>query len=143
MLQFVRKLTALRHEYPILRRGRFMTGVMNEELQVRDVTWINASGEQMAPEAWGDSNMRCFGMLMDGRAQESGIRRRGRAATLLFVLNAYYDVVQFTLPNCTDGQHWKLLFDTNTPDATREAPFDIGDVYDVTARSCLLLRLNA
>jgi hypothetical protein len=51
--------------------------------------------------------------------------------------------VQFTLPNCTDGQHWKLLFDTNTPDATREAPFDIGDVYDVTARSCLLLRLNA
>jgi glycogen operon protein len=143
MLQFVRKLTALRHEYPILRRGRFMTGVMNEELQVRDVTWINASGEQMAPEAWGDSYMRCFGMLMDGRAQESGIRRRGRAATLLFVLNAYYDVVQFTLPNCTDGQHWKLLFDTNTPDATREAPFDIGDVYDVTARSCLLLRLNA
>jgi isoamylase len=143
MLRFVRKLTALRHQYPILRRGRFMTGDMNEELQVRDVTWINASGEQMTSEAWGDGNMRCFGMLMDGRAQETGIRRRGRAATLLFVLNSYHDVVRFTLPDCTDGRHWKLLFDTNTPDNAREEPFDIGDVYDVTARSCLLLRLNA
>jgi glycogen operon protein len=143
LIRFVQKLTGLRHQYPILRRARFMTGEWNEELQVRDVTWINASGGEMTAEAWGDATMRCFGMLMDGRAQATGIRRRGRAATMLFVLNAYHDVVQFTLPNCTDGEHWKLLFDTNTPDDMREAPFDIGDVYDVTARSCLLFRLNA
>ena len=143
LIRFVHKLTRLRAEYRILRRGRFFTGDYNEDLQVRDVTWINASGEQMSAEAWSDKNMRCFGMLMDGRAQETGFRRRGAAATMLFVLNAYHDVVQFTLPDCTEGRHWKLLFDTNTPDNTREEPFDIGDVYDVTARSCLLFRLNA
>jgi glycogen operon protein len=87
--------------------------------------------------------MRCFGMLMDGRAQATGIRRRGSAVTLLFVMNAYHDMVGFTLPDCTDGRHWKLLFDTNTPDNTREEPLDIGAVYQVTARSCLLFRLNA
>ena len=143
LTRFVQKLTELRHEYRILRRGRFMTGEWNEELQVRDVTWINASGDQMTDEAWGDVNMRCFGMLMDGRAQATGIRRRGRAVTLLFVMNAYHDMVGFTLPDCTDGRHWKLLFDTNTPDNTREEPLDIGEVYQVTARSCLLFRLNA
>jgi hypothetical protein len=37
----------------------------------------------------------------------------------------------------------RILLNTNTPDDAREAPFDIGDVYDVTARSCLLFRLNA
>jgi glycogen operon protein len=143
MVNFVRTLTRLRHDYPILRRGRFMTGEWNEELQVKDVTWINASGQEMSGEDWDDGNMRCFGMLMDGRAQATGIRRRGSAATMLFVLNAYHDLVQFTLPDCTDGKHWKLLFDTNTPDDVRAEPFEIGDVYTVTARSCLLFRLNA
>ncbi len=143
MIAFVRKLTQLRHDYPILRRGRFMTGDMNEELEVRDVTWINASGQEMSGGDWDDANMRCFGMLMDGRAQATGIRRRGSAATMLLVLNAYHDLVQFTLPDCTDGKHWKLLFDTNTPDEAREEPFGIGDVYGVTGRSTLLFRLNA
>ena len=143
MVAFVRKLTQLRHDYPILRRGRFMTGEMNEEFEVRDVTWINASGQEMGGGDWEDANMRCFAMLMDGRAQATGIRRRGSAATMLLVLNAYHELVQFTLPDCTDGKHWKLLFDTNTPDTAREEPFSIGDVYDVTARSTLLFRLNA
>jgi glycogen operon protein len=143
MIGFVRLLTQLRHDYPILRRGRFMTGEWNEELGVRDASWINPNGELMTTEDWSDGNMRCFAMLMDGRAQATGIRRRGSAATMLFVLNAYHDIVQFTLPDCTDGKHWKLLFDTNTPDTVRDEPFNIGDIYDVTGRSCLLFRLNA
>ena len=143
LTDFVRMLTQLRHDYPILRRGRFMTGEWNEELEVKDVTWINPAGHEMTQDDWNDGNARSLGMLMDGRAQASGIRRRGRAVTLLLVLNAYHDVVEFTLPDCTDGRHWKLLFDTNTPGDAREAPFEIGDVYDVTARSALLFRLNA
>ena len=71
------KLTALRHKYPILRRSRFLTGDYNEELDVKDVTWINASGAEMTGEEWDDERMHCFGMLMDGRAQPTGIRRRG------------------------------------------------------------------
>ena len=42
LIGFVQKLTALRHKYPILRRSRFLTGDYNEELGVKDVTWINA-----------------------------------------------------------------------------------------------------
>src|SRR5262249_31001769 len=41
---FVRRLSMLRQAFPILRRGRFLTAEWNEELQVKDVTWINASG---------------------------------------------------------------------------------------------------
>ena len=143
MINFVRKLTQLRHDYAILRRGRFMTGDWNEDLESRDVSWISASGKEMGPSDWDDGNMRCFAMLMDGRAQATGIRRRGSAATMLFVLNAYHDLVQFTLPDCTEGKHWKLLFDTNAPDEAREEAFAIGDAYTVTGRSCLLFRLNA
>jgi pullulanase/glycogen debranching enzyme len=47
---FVRRLTELRSHYPLLRRSRFLTGEFNEELGVKDVTWINASGTEMRPE---------------------------------------------------------------------------------------------
>ncbi len=39
---------------------------------------------------WEDGKARCFGLLLDGRAQESGIRRRGSDATLLLICNAHF-----------------------------------------------------
>ena len=94
----MRKLTGLRHKYPILRRTRLLTGEYNEELEVKDVTWINANGEEMRQEHWDDANSRCFGMLLDGRAQATGIRQRGELATLLIIFNPWQDVVKFKLP---------------------------------------------
>jgi hypothetical protein len=37
-------------------------------------------------------------MLLDGRAQESGILRRTEDATVLLVYNSRYDIVNFTFP---------------------------------------------
>jgi isoamylase len=138
----VEKLTALRHAYPILRRTRFLTGVYNEELGVKDVTWINASGAEMKPEEWAGLQMECFGMLMDGRAQPTGIRRRGEDATLLMVLNAYHDLVEFTLPKTAGGSIWSLLIDTNLSEDAELGTFATGEPYGVTGRSLLLFALE-
>jgi isoamylase len=138
LIDFVQKLTALRHKYPILRFTRFLMGVYNEELGIKDVTWINATGAEMRPEDWSDANARCFGMLIDGRAQPTGIRKRGQEATLLLVFNAWHDVVQFTLPGGNGGDSWSLLVDTNIPGKQDDPCFDFGHVYEVTGRSLLL-----
>ncbi len=143
LIGFVQKLTALRHKYPILRRSRFLTGVYNEELGVKDVTWINALGVEMKPEEWGDVAMQCFGMLMDGRAQPTGIRRRGEDSTLLMVLNAYHDLVEFSLPETPGGSHWQLLIDTNLACDAELGTFATGEAYGVTGRSLLLFALEA
>jgi len=142
LICFAQKLTALRHKYPILRRNRFLTGIYNEELDVKDVTWINASGAEMKPEQWGDMNMECFGMLMDGRAQPTGIRKRGGDATLLMVLNGYHDLVGFTLPETVGGSYWQLLIDTNLPEDGGVGRFTTGEVYGVTGRLLLLFVLQ-
>jgi glycogen operon protein len=142
LIRFAQRLMALRHKYPILRRNRFLTGIYNEELGVKDVTWINASGAEMKPEDWGDMNMECFGMLMDGRAQPTGIRKRGEDATLLMVLNGYHDLVCFTLPETAGGSHWQLLIDTNLPEDAGMGRFATGEVYGVTGRSLLLFALQ-
>ena len=142
MTRFVKKLTALRHQYPILRRERFFTGALNEELGAQDVTWIHPSGNEMRSEDWADASLRCFGMLMDGRAQPTGVGRRGEDATILLVLNAYQDAVAVTLPTHPGGSRWSLLIDTNAPDAEREAASAFGTVRDVTAQSLLLFELK-
>jgi len=143
LTRFVQKLTRLRHKYPILRRNLFLTGQYNAQLEVKDVTWINANGAEMEESHWNDANMRCLGMLMDGRAQTTGIRQRGKNATMLLVINGHHELVEFTLPECPGGRQWSLLIDTNIPGDTEQASFETGQKYAVTARSVLLFALQS
>jgi glycogen operon protein len=142
LTDFVHKLTRLRHALPVLRRGRFLVGEYNEALQVTDVTWISPDGDPLSQEQWDDPAMRCFGMVIDGRAQATGIRRPASDATLLIVVNAHHDVVDFTLPEIPGSQEWTCLIDTNMPVRDELPEFGSCDVYQVTGRSLLLFALQ-
>ncbi len=142
LVTFTRKLTALRRKYSMLRHSRFLSGDYNEETGTKDLTWIATSGHEMGPGDWDDPNTRCFGMLMDGRAQETGVKRRGSDDTMLLVFNGWQDVVGFTLPDPPEGMGWTLLIDTNQPDLAEEPSFKTGDRYDATGRSVLLFLMQ-
>jgi glycogen operon protein len=126
----------------MLRRGRFLTGEYDEELGVKDVTWLTPAGNEMHQEHWEDPNGRCMGVLLDGRAQETGVRRLGTDSTLLVILNAHDDVVPFTLPEAVGGRHWVRLIDTNQGQSDELQDFGSGHVYEVTGRSLLLFILR-
>ena len=143
LIAFTKRLIELRKAYPTLRRSRFLTGQHDETLGLKDVTWINANGQEMQDANWHDASMKCFGMLLDGRAQKTGIKRRGADQSVLIVMNSYEGPVGFTLPHCDAGASWSLLIDTNIPDFKPEPPFAFGKPYQVTGRSLLLFALNA
>jgi glycogen operon protein len=140
--EFVQTLCTLRHRYPILRRNRFLTGTYDEELDVKDVTWINATGAEMQQADWDDEHTRCFGMLIDGRARPTGIRQRGTEATLLIVMNAHHDFVEFTLPPTPGEGDWTLVLDTNLAVQTHDYRGAAGDIYGTTARSLVMFALT-
>jgi len=140
--RFTQRMIALRGALPMLRRGRFLTGHTDEELGVKDVAWLSPSGTEMATENWSDAHARCIGVLLDGRAQETGIRRVGTDATLLLILNAHNDVVRFNLPAAVGGREWVCLIDTNQPNLTGLPRFQFGHVYEVTGNSLLLFMLR-
>jgi glycogen operon protein len=121
---------------------RWLTGQYDEELEVKDLTWIDASGEEIRSDQWNDGNMRCFGMLLDGRARETGIRRRGELATLLIVFNSWQDVVNFKLPAANGGSGWTSVLDTNLAQTGEHADFDVGHEYAVTGRSLVVFQLG-
>ncbi len=139
LIRFVQKLTMLRCKYPILRNRRFLSGTFREELGIRDVIWVNPSGEQISLENWADAGMHCFGMVVDGRAQ---LPQDGEVAAFLLVMNSHFEDVPFTLPEAAFGAGWSLLIDTNSPDRKDQPIFKMCDTCDVKARSFLLFFLE-
>jgi glycogen operon protein len=81
-------------------------------------------------------------MLLDGRAQPTGIKRRGDDATLLIVTNAHHDVVEFTVPEVPEGKCWFRVVDTNVPGGTETPTFEFGHRYQVTSRSLVVFVLG-
>jgi glycogen operon protein len=143
LTEFVVKLTTLRHTLPVLRRNRFLTGQFDERQQLCEVRWMSPAGTELTQDQWADPAMRCFGLVIDGRAQTSGIARPASDATLLIVLNAHHDVVEFKLPDIPGSDQWSCLIDTNVPVREELPEFESGDTYQVTGRSLLLFALHA
>jgi isoamylase len=146
LIEFTKRLTALRRRYPVLRQSRFLSGIWNEELGLKDATWLTPAGQEMTADDWHNPAAKCLGILLDGRAQASGIRQRGSEATLLLITNAYHDVVPFILPKVAGGRDWRRLVDTNRPeeddDPDRSVLCRFGQQYQVTGRSLLLFALR-
>ena len=141
LLAFTKRLTKLLRDYPILRRSRFLTGQHDGELNVRDVTWINAGGGEMSEADWETPWIRCFGMLLDGRTRKTAMPRHGEDETVLMIMNSFEGAVAFRLPQATGGSQWSLLVDTNILGAPAGATFAFGSSYEVTGRSLLLFSL--
>jgi isoamylase len=96
----------------------------------------------MTADHWQDNQARCVGVIFDGRAQATGIRRPASDATLLLVTNTYHDVISFRLPEVTGGARWELLVDTAFPELKEMKPSAFGDQYEVTGRSLRLFVLR-
>jgi isoamylase len=126
----------------MLRRGRFLTGAYDEELGVKDVSWLTPTADEMTEDNWKDGNARCLGVLLDGRAQETGIRRVGSDSTLLSLMNSHTEVVPFTLPDAVGGSRWVRLIDTSEPEGEPLALRDFHQTYEVAARSMVLFVLQ-
>jgi isoamylase len=141
LLEFTQRLIRLRMQHPILTRARFLAGWHNPAVGVKDVMWLTPSATEMTAENWKDPIAKCLGMLLDGRAQESGIKKPGSDETLLIIMNSHHDVVNFTLPEVPEGRDWGRLLDTNDPRRPRER-HAFGSVYQVTGRSLLLFLLE-
>jgi isoamylase len=143
LTRFTARVSALRRRFPLLTRGRFLNGEWDETLGLKDVTWLAPDATEMADEQWSEGHARCMGVLLDGRAQATGIVQRGNDATLLMIVNAHHDVVEFILPEVVGGREWRLLIDTNLTDedTAGEPRFAFEHPYTVTGRSLLLFEL--
>ncbi|WP_227370227.1 glycogen debranching protein GlgX [Halomonas sp. M20] len=141
MIEYLRRLIELRERYPILRRGRFLSGEYSEEMGLKEVTWLTPQADEMSVERWEDPQARSLGLLLDGRARPSGIRRAGVDVTLLLLFNANHEEESFVLPEVPDSGSWICRLDTQQGLDVDNRHYGVGDNYTVAAHSLVMLEL--
>ncbi len=137
LLDFTRKVFALRLENPVLRRRTFFRHDPAASGGTKDLTWLRADGREMMAEDWSDESNHVLGMLIRGEAAEE-LDERGRALrgdSLLLLLNGGARSKQFTLPLLEQSGRWAELLDTShgAARAVRE------DRVNLAAHSLILL----
>ncbi|MFQ5992320.1 MAG: glycogen debranching protein GlgX [Nitrospiraceae bacterium] len=145
LLDFVRRLVALRHDNPVLRRRRFFQGRRIRGSEVKDIAWFTPEGKEMTDEEWNMGFVRSLMIRLAGDAIEE-TDAKGRPITgdtLLILLNAHHELLSFTLPAHRRGVRWEPLVDTADPENCKKVTvLKGGEHYGVTARSLVVLRLR-
>jgi glycogen operon protein len=114
LLDFARRVFALRREHPVLRRRSFFSGHPVATGQEKDLAWLRPEGGEFAAADWQDPERRALGMLISGEAHDE-VDEAGRAVegdALLLLLNAGPDCY-FRLPPMREPGRFELLLSTD------------------------------
>ncbi len=149
-LEFVKQLIRLKREQPALHRPRFFQGRPIRGTEIKDIQWLEPSGREMTDASWHSDLVRSLGVLLAGdligESDEFGQPLRGD--TLLILLNAYHEPVEFTLPAHGEDACWQLAFNTaaDPPPAGAEGDppesWRSDQVFRLDGRATVLLRLH-
>lgn len=132
MLDFTRRIIALRKSVASFRRTQFFDGLVNPASGLADVTWLEGNATLLCHEEWHDPHRSFFGALLDG------------SPPMLLIFNRGDLPQNFSLPG-SGKTVWSLVFDTSlTPGfvAKDSRLIDGGVAFQVKASSMVCLRLN-
>ncbi|HEX5142485.1 MAG TPA: glycogen debranching protein GlgX [Mycobacterium sp.] len=146
LLDFTKKLAALRSDHPNFRRRRFFTGHPVRKAGTTglpDISWFRPDGSEMTEEDWDTALDKSIAVYLNGHGIP-GLDPRGRPVTddsFFICFNAYYEPIQFTLPPAEFGAHWKIVVDTANPaNGHGDALFPPGGTGPVQARTLVVLQ---
>jgi glycogen operon protein len=143
LLEFVRRLAALRKAHPTFRRQHFFEGRAIHGAGLSDIVWYDPSGAEMSEEQWRAHHARCLGMYFDGSAiaEQDRWGRRVKDDDFLIMLNASAAELQFRLPLPHPQARWSLVLDTaRIPQFPPNEGERLGAVvYPLDARSVVVL----
>jgi glycogen operon protein len=143
LLEYVRRLVRLRKVEPVLTRRQFFQGRQIRGTAAPDLTWLSASGREMADADWDAPQVRVLGVKLNGKMiDESDERGRSIAGTTLLILfNAGAEQVPFTTPATAAREYWKPMFDTAVADLDG-LRFLGGSRYPLHGRSVVAFELR-
>jgi isoamylase len=140
-LEFTRYVIELQKTHPVFHRKKYFQGRRLRGSDVRDLTWLRPDGSEMTDEEWGEGWVRTLGVRFGGDAlgevDENGDLLEDD--TLLLLLNAHSEAVEFTLPG-GESVMWDVLVDTCASDGRSDARHAAGSAVTLHDRALLLLR---
>lgn len=137
---FSKHLLSIWKEHPMLQRSNFFHGKNIQSPGPKDVTWLMPDGKEMGVDNWNDTKTHCFGMLLQGDANDE-IDKHGykiKDDTLLILLNSNLENISFALPMEFKGP-WTIIIDTNYSLGKPDHFDKIDNLYNIKSRSLVLL----
>jgi len=122
----------------VLQSRKFFQGRSIRGADIKDLTWLEPTGQEMNDEAWDAGFVRCLGVRLAGDLIQDLDERGQRIVgdTLLVLFNAHHELIQFTLPE----EPWELVLDSWEG---QEEPFTPGaKTYPLQGRSLAVLKLR-
>jgi glycogen operon protein len=140
LLEFTRKLIALRRAHAVFRRRQFLFGREMEGSGLPDAAWFRSDGARMRDEDW-DDMPPVVAVFLNGEEIASPDSRGRQVLDESFLLrfNAHHEDCAFTLPDSEFGEAWTVVFDTAV-DGIGEDEIPAGAEVDLVHHSLVLLR---
>ena len=135
LIDFTARLCRLREEHPVFRRRQFFSGTPAHDTTRDDLNWYRPDGLAMTAQDWNVSFARAVTMALSGA---TGDDTRPDDPFLL-MLNAWWEPLDFTVPESLRDLTWHVEIDTFDPGAAERAIDAVAPVA-VNERSLLLLR---
>lgn len=141
LMAFVSKLIALRHTENVLTEDYFFRGDRIWDSHLKDLAFFRPDGTEIPPEDWQAPHVRSFSYLLGGETlvvpDKAGRRPLGN--TLLILLNAHHEDIEFKLPQIDWSPEWEFVIDTQHVDTNRSR-LRYNTPILVAGRSMVILR---
>jgi len=140
LLEFARRVIALRREHPVFRRETFLTGTEVRGSGLPDVWWFRPDGRRMTMRDWQQDPGRTLGVFLNGLEIPSRTEHGEEIVddSFLLLFNAHSVPVTFTLPTRRFGARWEVLLATG--EAAPEGSVGARAEVVVQDRSLTMLR---
>jgi isoamylase len=142
LLEFTRFMIDFRKKHPILTRGAFFDGKIVKENGFKDITWFRKDGIEMTDGDWLQEDIHTLGMIKAG----DNLRRIKKEKkpkydnTLLILLNAETEEIEFTIPANGVSTLWEPVVDTSFKKVVKAGRIGSGDKYSMLDRSLAVLK---
>ncbi len=135
LVDFTARLCRLRERHPVFRRRQFFTGTSAHESDRDDLGWYRPDGLPMTGQDWGAAYARAVNVALSGA---TGDHTRPDDPFMI-LLNAWWEPLDFAIPEALRGLPWQVEIDTNDAEATGRA-IDPSSPITLIGRSFVLLR---
>ncbi|MFI6090435.1 glycogen debranching protein GlgX [Streptomyces sp. NPDC051218] len=143
LLDFTRRVVALRTEHPILRRRRFFRGdtVTHQGQPLPDLVWLRPDAEEMTTEDWDRPDAHSVAVFLNGDAiaERDRVGRTVVDDSFLVLFNCFWEPMEFRLPDAAYGSSWTTLLDTYEAGLPDETEHKADTTLSVGPRSLIVL----
>ena len=126
LLEFTRRLSALRREHPAFRRRKWFQGRPIHGEQADDLEWFTPEGVPMTEEDWQVGYARSIAVFLNGEAI-AALGAQGQRVlddSFFAIFNAYGEELEFVLPDGPYAERWEVVVDTSQLDPDLAFPVE-------------------